>query len=52
MVVPLDRADVIREYMGRGSGVKRLALQKALAAAGLLGHTVHSFYIAAERPQR
>ena len=49
--VPLHRADVIRPYVSTGSRVRRLALD-TLAAAGLLGHTVHSFYISAERPQR
>lgn len=47
--VPLDRFDVIRSYMNGGSPVRRLAIQ-ALATSGLLGQTVHSFYIAAERP--
>jgi len=47
--VSLDRSDVIRSYMGGGSPVRRLAIQ-ALATSGLLGQTVHSFYIAAERP--
>lgn len=51
VAVPLDRQDVIRKYMSTGSPLKRLALN-SLAAAGLLGHTVHSFYIAAERPSR
>ena len=49
VAVPLDRDDAIRPYLNRGSRSKRLALQ-LLAAAGLLGQTVNSFYIAAERP--
>jgi SAM-dependent methyltransferase len=49
--VALHRADVIRTYMINGSRVRRLACQ-TLAAAGLLGYAVHSFYIAAERPAR
>lgn len=48
--VPLDRADVIGAYVINGSLARRAAL-RTIAAAGLLGHTVHSFYIAAERPQ-
>jgi len=49
--VPLDRDDVIRPYLNRGSRLRWLALQP-LAAAGLLGQTVNSFYIAAERPAK
>lgn len=48
VAVPLDRDDVIRRYVNQGSRVKRLVLQ-SIAAVGLLGQTVHSFYIAAER---
>ena len=51
IAVPLHRDDVIRAYVSGGSRVKRLALG-SLAAAGLLGQTVKSFYIAAERPTR
>jgi len=51
VAVPLHRADVIRAYVSGGSRVKRFALD-SLAAAGLLGQTVNSFYIAAERPTR
>jgi SAM-dependent methyltransferase len=47
--VPLHRGDLIRPYLSEGSRVKRLAFQ-TLEAAGFLGYTVHSFYIAAERP--
>jgi len=49
--VPLDRTSVIRPHLVNGSRLRRLALN-TIAAAGLLGHTVHSFYIAAERPER
>jgi SAM-dependent methyltransferase len=51
IAVPLDRDDVIRPYLCRGSRRHQLALQ-FIAAAGLLGQTVNSFYIAAERPTR
>jgi SAM-dependent methyltransferase len=49
--VPLNRTSVIRPHLVNGSRLRRLALN-TIAAAGLLGHTVHSFYIAAERPER
>ncbi len=49
IAVPLHRVDVIRPYVSGGSRVRRLALE-SLSAAGLLGQTVNSFYIAAERP--
>jgi SAM-dependent methyltransferase len=49
--VPLDHTDAIRPHLVNGSRLRRMALT-TVAAAGLLGHTVHSFYIAAERPQR
>jgi SAM-dependent methyltransferase len=49
--VPLDRDDVIRHYLGTDSRLKRVALD-SLATVGLLGQTVNSFYIAAERPER
>jgi SAM-dependent methyltransferase len=51
VAVPLDRVDVIRKYVSTGSRLRRLALD-SLATVGLLGHTVNSFYIAAERPER
>jgi len=49
--VPLDRTNAIRPHLVNGSRLRRLALN-TIAAAGLLGHTVHSFYIAAEKPER
>jgi len=49
--VPLDRTEAIRPHLINGSRLRRVALS-AFAAAGLLGHMVHSFYIAAERPER
>jgi SAM-dependent methyltransferase len=49
--VPLDDTDAIRPHLVNGSRLRRMALN-TVAAAGLLGHTVHSFYIAAERPER
>jgi len=49
--VPLDRTEAIRQHLINGSRLRRAALS-AFAAAGLLGHMVHSFYIAAERPER
>jgi SAM-dependent methyltransferase len=51
LFVPLERTDAIRPFMIEGSRLRRLALT-SIAAAGLLGHTVHSFYIAAERPEQ
>jgi SAM-dependent methyltransferase len=49
--VPLDRTDAIRPHLINGSRLRRVALT-AIAAAGLLGQMVHSFYIAAEAPER
>jgi SAM-dependent methyltransferase len=49
--VPLHRDYVIRKYLITGSRVKQFAL-RLIAGAGLLGQTVNSFYIAAERPTR
>jgi SAM-dependent methyltransferase len=50
LFVPLERTDAIRPYLIEGSRLRRVALT-AIAAAGLLGQMVHSFYIAADRPE-
>jgi len=49
--VPLDDTNAIRPHLVNGSRLRRMALT-TVAAAGLLGQTVHSFYLAAERPER